>query len=254
MNVILATVAKDEAHRYWRSALEAWSEICDRIIFLDDRSEDKTAAIAEEFDKVENITPPRQRDSRRPLWGDEGRYREYLFKRCWNEAELGDVIFWEDADMVPAISPRQFFEQMDDVDMFSFPLYDLWSQRKDGTLLYRHEPPYWLAAQNPRVWAVRRIDVDIDVIWARQDIHVGHLPSTWWNIPHPQPCFLPPEYGILHYGYLNPKDREAKARAYASVADSLTNFEKAHAETITDKNPELKPLRFTPEFTLKRVK
>lgn len=254
MRVILATVAKDEAARYWRSALEAWSDFSDLILYLDDRSEDATAEIAAEFPKVQNITPPRQRDSRRPLWGDEGRYREYLFRRAWSEAELGDIIFWEDADMVPAINPRRFFEQLPDVDMFAFTLYDLWDCQSGSTLMYRHEKPFWMAAQNPRVWAIRRIDVDFDVIWAREDIHVGHLPATWWHIPHPEPCFLPPEYGILHYGYINAEDRKEKAKAYMSVKDSLQPFELKHAETILAPKPQLKTLRFTPEYLLRRAK
>ncbi|KKL53268.1 hypothetical protein LCGC14_2277110, partial [marine sediment metagenome] len=101
-------LAKDESDRYLSSALEVWSEISDTILFLDDLSCDNTKELSLSFDKVRDISPPGRRGG--GAWGDETPFRKALFNYAITFAEIGDIVFWLDCDMITLKDPRPFFE------------------------------------------------------------------------------------------------------------------------------------------------
>jgi glycosyltransferase involved in cell wall biosynthesis len=245
LRIFTLCIARNEEYRYLESCLKAWSDFSDVILYFDDLSDDRSREIANGYKKVLDISPP---SGFTGLWGDELRYRRYLFDRAWNEADIGDVLFWEDADMTPSIDPTAAFEQ-EDVNQWSFPLLDLWGEDDDHTLYYRLEPPYWVANLHPRIWAVRKIDFTEEWQWNERGIHVGHLPL---NFPDDEVGLVGAP--ILHYGYLDPRDRETKQEKYVSVKHQLSQQELAHALTITDENPTIWPIDFEPQYRLKRAR
>ena len=243
MKVIVATMTKNEADRYLGSALQIWSELADTILFLDDLSEDDTREIASKFDKVRNISPP---SGYSEAWGDETRYRKYLFDYARDYADVGDVVIWLDADMIPMQDPREFFEETC-FDSFYFLLYDLWDLE---LAKYRNEPPFWVGHTNPRLWAIR-ITEEVKTRkydWQGRGIHCGHVP---FSFDAENLCGMPPDFAILHYGYATPEDREDRDARYQAVSHQLTGFEKKHAATILT-TPDLASLPHKSRWHLSR--
>ena len=273
MRVHVAVLAKDESDRYLSSALEVWSEISDTILFLDDLSCDNTKELSLSFDKVRDISPPGRRGG--GAWGDETPFRKALFNYAITFAEIGDIVFWLDCDMIPLKDPRPFFEETC-FDSFFFVLYDLWNIEQ--VYQFRNEPPFWIGHKSPRLWAIRvteeikerKKDVVLgyyvqrsgnvtdkeivvstpDFEWSGRGIHCGHVPSS---LEVKNRCMLPPDFGILHYGYATCADREDRDARYRSVSHQLTEFEREHAETIlTEPRLEILPFECYPSWRLER--
>ena len=244
MKIIIATIVKDEAHRYWRSALEAWSDFADSIVVFDDDSTDDTKDIAEEFEKVDLFRLIDGKD----MWGNEAPHRAALFNYAMRKGEEGDVVFWLDADMVPLQDPREIFESGGDT--FAFKLYDLW-----GKNVYR-EDSWWRGHQNHRVWALR-IPAQFDgkdYEWANaRGIHSGHIPGSWWLKNNGPVVYLPQEYSLLHYGYRSDADRRERIERYMGVRHLLTESELRHAQSIGDPSPNLRKLYVKPDYPLERA-
>ena len=237
--ILVSSVVKNEAAKFLPSAVQAWGDFADDIFVLDDHSDDESAQIAKA--KGAEVV----RASASELWGNETPLRQQLWNESLGRTNPGDWIFILDADMVPAKNPRDLI--FNDTDAISFPLYDLWGKYSDGLLLYR-EDQFWQGHRNHRVWAVRRQEDDLP--WGSPDgrgIHTGHFPPT---LRRSHLSYAPSDYGLLHYAYLTPELRQAKFKQYSDIANQLSDFEKAHAMSIMDQSPFLKPLEFTPEYTL----
>lgn len=261
MQIHLATMVKDEADRFWRSALQAWAEFSDSILVLDDGSTDATMEIAQQ-EIPELLVPVEPVEDTDHAWGNETPYREMLFNFAIDVAEPGDVIFFEDADMTPLRDPTEIFTKST-ADAFCFYLYDLWAtdemhvtrQYETGEFAFRDEKPYWQAHRNPRTWAIRVSEDDKDGTFTfdhDRGIHSGHIPSDWWGRGRDR-CIVPKTHAIAHYGYLHPADREEKEEKYRAVEDQLTDFERAHAETITDPHPKIRPLAHDMDYVLEKA-
>ena len=251
MRVIIASIVKDEAHRYMLSALAAWSDFADTILIMDNGSEDDTRDICRGVETVVDITPPVGANI--SMWGKEARFRQYLFEEAWAQADEGDVIFWLDADMVPMNNPREFFE-MESCDSWSFRLYDLWGQDDldnggDGALLYRSDQ-FWQGHNVSRVWAVRKRPLQVELEWTTRGIHTGHLP---YNYPYRENiALMPREWNLLHYGYYTESDRMERYNRYRSVRHQLTVLEQKHASTILDHPVDMLRVEDYNEYTLYR--
>lgn len=232
----IAALVRNETERFWPTALEAWSSFADRVVVLDDGSDDGSDDLAEAHSNVRLV-----RRAEVGAWGAEAGARQELFELVWDTARVDDYIFWLDADMVPARDPRVFMDTK--ADAVCFRLYDLWNTDLD----YRHDE-FWRGHLVPRVWMIRRTDaLSSDFTWDRRGIHVGHLPG---DMTFESYAYAPEDYSLLHFAYVHPWLREDKYVQYASVASELTDFEKAHARTILDVSPNLVPLPFYPEISL----
>jgi len=247
VSLVVACLARNEADRFWRSALEAWSAFADRIVVLDDDSDDnRQVYIAEEVcgDKLFYFF----RNARSTAWGQESPARAKLWELAEELSEPGDYIFVLDADMTPARDPRPLLQA--EPAAVAFPLYDLWDTRVAKRPWYRSDY-FWQGHRHPRIWLVRRPDQSPEGGWSwnERGIHCGHLPSNLAYDPA-RVVVAPREYALLHYAYSSPALRQAKAARYEAVADKLTDFERAHARSILDPDPPIFPLPFTPELVL----
>lgn len=229
--ILIASIVKNEAHKFLASALDVWHEIADEVLVVDDASEDETPELV----RASGATLVRKDVH---LWGDEANARHALWEEAVARTDEGDYIFVLDADMVPAEDPREFLTG--EPDALAFVLYDLWSPHA-----YR-EDFYWQAHKRHRIWCVRRPS-DREWEWPELHIHSGHLPL---NLDIESVYHLPEEYGILHYAYSSHALRTTKHAQYASVREHLSGFQQSHARSILDDEPTLHPLPFTPRFKL----
>jgi glycosyltransferase involved in cell wall biosynthesis len=239
--LIVAALVRNEANKYWRSALDAWEQFADKIVVLDDASTDRTFAIAEKRERVSAY----QRVATKNAWGAESSARAELYSLAIAESRRGDYLLWLDADMVPAQDPRELITV--GLDAYAFPLYDLWGQDEQARLLYR-EDGFWCAHLRPRIWMIRRPGT-LKPTWSARGVHCGHLPA---NYEARSAMYMPPSHALLHYGYFDERDRASKHASYLSVRDQLSVQEVAHAHSIVDKEPNLKPLFDEPKYALKR--
>lgn len=234
--LVVAALARNEADRFWRSALEAWSQFADRVLVQDDGSEDETVDIALSARAAVLSSP----DPHEGMWGKEAPMRAQLWQKAWEFTRPGDYILVLDADMVPARDPRPLLAS--EPDAVAFNLYDLWTPdayRIDG---------YWQGHNNWRTWCVRRPETPAEGwVWPSRGIHCGHFPS---NLKPGRVVSAPRDFGLLHYAYSSPELRRLKHEAYMSVAGQLSDFERAHAASILSE-PTLANLPFTPDYTLR---
>lgn len=254
-------MARNEAGGYFRSAVKAWLDFADELLLLDNGSTDDTSSLAVEVggDQVTEVEQPYDR----PAWGHEAPFREALFNAGVEASEPGDILFILDADMAPIKSPVEFFEASD-AEAFAFPLFDLWATDEmhlknmymREQFSYRDEPPYWVAHRNPRTWAVRVREEDLGTEHQfddGRDIHSGHIPSSYQRtITAADRCVVPKSHAIAHYSYLDPEDQQQKYEQYMSVKADLTEFERAHAETIIEEAPRLRPLGHDMDYVLEK--
>ncbi len=237
--IIIATIARDEASRYLRSALAAWSAFADLIIAIDNDSTDATRDLL--FDAGATLVDA---PSEKPMWDDEAPFRRRLFECAVTAATDDDVILWLDADMTPLRDPRSVF--VDGGDVYLFNLYDLWSADE-----YRMEPSYWIASVAWRPWALSaKFARKLDPAALERDIHCGHLPP--FDPLTAETVYMPPSFGLLHYGYRSEQDRAERSDRYLGIAARLSPQELAHAQTILDADPLLTKLPYAPAWPLER--
>lgn len=232
--LITACMAKNEAGKFLRSALAAWSDFSDEVLLLDDGSTDDTLGIAKK------AGARWRRRGAAGAWGAEAPARAELWNFACEWADAGDYILITDADQTPARDPRPLLAA--EPDAIAFPLYDLWSPNE-----YRCDG-FWQGHRTPRVWCVKRSDAP-PAGWQFGDrgVHCGHFPL---GLRTERVVYAPTDFSLLHYAYSTPALRAAKYAQYRTVADQLTPFERAHAESILDPDPLLSPLAFTPQYTL----
>ena len=239
MKLAICTMIRNESRNYLPALLLAWQEFADEIILLDNNDADDNADV-ELFDEVWQ-KPFHYEWRKEEAWGNEAPAREQLFNLAMKSD--ADWLLWLDADMCPLRDPKPLMQP--GIDAVAFPLYDLWSTTP---LAYR-EDSYWKAHHCPRIWAIRKPSVDFIPEWATQGLHCGHLPLNLMPI---RVLTAPNKYAILHYGYASSFDRMRKWRAYMDQSEILSPFQLAHAQTITDHDPNIIALPYAPKWEIKK--
>lgn len=227
MNLTVASIVRNEAGRFLPAALEAWKQLADRIVVLDDGSTDGSDALCEAAGAVVH-----RRDAL--MFGNEWRARQNL----WRLATKGaDWVIWLDADQVLSCDPRPFLKPA----VACFRVYDLWGadEYREDAWWTGHLRAWWPAVHVPSLPA-GFVDE-----WPERGWHSGHVPA---NLPG-QRHAMPPECAVLHYAYSTPELREQKAAMYRELGPHLTPAERFHARTITSR-AHTKPLPFTPAWRL----
>jgi hypothetical protein len=233
--LVVAALVRNEADRFWRSALDAWSQFADEVVVLDDNSDDATPDLATAAGASVYFT-----NSELPMWGREASARAKLWEVALLHAEVGDFVFILDADMVPARDPRPLLAS--EPDAVAFVLYDLWTSEA-----YRDDS-YWRGHLVPRVWLAKVPHAPAGGwVWPERGVHCGHFPS---NLQFQRVVYAPRDMALLHHAYVTPELRARKHQQYLGLGDALSDVEWAHAASILSA-PTLAPLPFTPDYTLR---
>ena len=228
MNVTVATIVKNEADRWLESALRCWNEFADRVVAVDDASSDDTVTLLRDYGAEVH-----EHDI--GLYGNSGVGFQTLFEHASKDADWVIVLA---ADMVPASDFRPFVEPGDKALYFN--VYDLWAESE-----YRDDA-WWRGHTNWRCWAANVAETPPEGwIWDPKSAHSHHLPE---NVGAPGRQ-MPPECGMLHYGYSNAEARKRQSDKYLGRSDILSAAQKWHAQTIL-MPARTRPLPFDPTYRL----
>lgn len=224
---VTAMLVRNEADRYLQQVLDhhgLWGP----IVVLDDGSTDGTYDLCRAHPAVGVL----ERRTDTPAWGAEAPARARLWELA---SRYADWVLVADADQILSADPRPLCASLA-VNAWAFALYDLWDDdhyRADG---------FWRGHEFPRPWLFcpGRVPPDFSPVWPARGIHCGHAPANFPLVAGT----APPEFYWLHYGYADPIDRDRKLARYRSQYHQMTEFEKAHAESIADPAPSLRVLPF----------
>ncbi len=211
--MIVATVVKDESHKYLGSALEAWSNWGDIVAIDNGSTDDSPDLLAKYAAEVRQVATP--------LWGGENLVREELFKLAMTRAADGEWVLWLDADMTVSADPTQL--DFPEATAVAMRWYDLWSPD-----LARFDQ-LWRAHLGHKVWMVRKVADWRRCRFPERGIHVGPIPPDY---PIATTLIAPDTHALIHYGYVDVRDREEKYQRYLAIGDQLTPAELEHARSI----------------------
>lgn len=228
--VTIATIVKNEADRFLRRALECWCEVSDRIVAVDNGSDDRTKDILAEFGAVVH-------DFRTPMDGNEHLARAFLWDRAVEATPDGWIVHL-DADQCVADDFRPHLTG----NRVLFPVFDMWSATEYRSDAWWRVRPWWQAVRMSP-------DVEADWIWPDRGWHSGHVPANSGAV-FGAAAHVPYECAILHYGYATPELRQRHYSAYMARKAVLTDREVFHARTIIDERPRLETLPFGPRYSL----
>lgn len=217
-NTIVAMMpVRNESMRYLKRVLEHMSQWVDKIVVLDDCSEDDTVKLARSFEKAVVY------ENERPLFAED---ESALRSRLWNLTikENPGWIAAIDADEIMEdriIDEVRFLIDQDYYDAIYFRVFDFWASqthyRKDGGW----DP--WA-----KFWPFMvRYKPDINYFWPRKEIHGGRFPS---------PCegFAPyySDIRLKHYGWANEKEHYNKFLFYRQKDLKLFGNIRPHTQSI----------------------
>ena len=231
MKVIGSLVIKNEADRYLRACLEHMRPCLDELFVWDDQSTDDSVEIAREYTDHVYVRPEDQ-----PSFLDhEGYFRFNAWKQL--ESSLNpterDWILSFDADEflvnVLGETPRKGLTMATDYAagngcvgvILRFPeVFDI----QDGIPQIRVDG-LWDTIRGPRLFAYRKA-----ASWSNKPMGCGSEPTYV-----ARGRLSRTDFGLvmLHYGYANPEEHQAKYERYSSLNQHGHN--NAHVESIIGK-------------------
>lgn len=216
--LVTAIVARNEASKDLTAVLADAKRYSDAVLLLDDHSTDDTPRLAEEA----GATVLRL-GGEEAMWGKEAHARAILWAEATKLAGEGWVLI-QDADMILHGDPRPYTYTWAH-NAWSWVLYDLWDESH-----YRSDQ-FWRGHEVPRAWMFcpSRVPEGWVPEWPERGIHTGHAPLNF-----PLASGVAKDLWWEHRAYNSPARRQAKHAQYLSVADQLSDFEKAHAQSILD--------------------
>lgn len=220
---------RNEADRYLKEVLDWHSQILDEIFVFDDQSDDDTAAVASDFATVE------VRTTGSGFMEDESAFRE----QAWTQMEavmgleVGDWILCLDADEFFVATSATERKELDwalrdlgetSVDLRIDEVFDV----RDG-LPYRRTDGFW-----GDIHGTRLVKYMPKGHFQQRPMGGGSIPTygyaNVWDARNE-------DFGILHYGYARPEDRQAKYDRYSNKAGHSS----VHIESILQP-PTLEPI------------
>ena len=217
--IVGALLARNEnaPDRYLKLVLANMLRYCDRIVALDDGSNDGTAETLRAFGC--DVLEPRQGPYDvsggfiRGFWGtDEVTPRSRLWEAAMAAAGPDGWVYVADADHeLVGITPAdlRLCLRSRAVTAWALPLWDVWNEA--GTVM--REDGYWRGHLHPRPWFFRNIGQAARWDRTRPGIHTGHAPLNF-----PIVAGVLPGASIRHWSYARADHRKAKAERYLALA------------------------------------
>jgi glycosyltransferase involved in cell wall biosynthesis len=201
MKLVTAMIMRNEANRYLDEVLSKAKEYSDKIVILDDNSDDNSVEVAEKH-KAQVYAHEDE-----PLfWREEHSLREYLWKEILpREAEPGDWVLALDCDEILGeqfLFSKEMMLRQETVGTYSFQLFEAWGSRDKIRI-----DKYW----NPRgkeTPLLTRFEPSVNYIFPKIGLHCGRLPMNSLTPVVPSGCSL------LHLGWSNPDEHEEKIERY----------------------------------------
>ena len=222
--ITVSMIVHNESNRYLEKVLNAAKEYADNFVIIDDASTDNTIEICEKI--LKNVKHKIVKNSI-SLFSQEYKLRTLQWKETI--AEKPDWIMFLDADeeFETIFSKKvKYLIENKDVDAYCFRLYDMWDEthyRSDSLWNPETYRPFLIRYQPKYKYKFRKMNH-----------HCGRMPANVLNLNYAESI-----YRVKHYGWMNPKDREAKYERYKKMDPNSIYGNKDQYESILDKNPNL---------------
>ncbi|WP_141504224.1 glycosyltransferase family 2 protein [Paenibacillus luteus] len=221
----LSMIVRNESGRYLKQALKQHRPFIDNAVIIDDGSTDDTIDICLEALKDLPVQLVRNTTSK---FNNEISLR----KQQWEETLLTkpEWILNLDAD---ELFEAQFMDEVgslieqEEVDLYSFRLYDFWSSTS-----YR-EDHYWQAHHYYRPFLLR-YKPDFEYKWLETAQHCGRYPDNIYSLPNQISALR-----LKHMGWANPKDRLEKYNRYIRLDPEGKFGWLEQYKSILDEHPTL---------------
>lgn len=224
-------ITRNEQGRYLDQVLTEMKKVCNKIVVLDDDSDDGTAELCIDYGCKVFVTE-------HCLWeGRENELRQMSFTLATREAKDGDWILCLDADEI--MTNIEYLPELIDAldngelkpiqaDGIGFPLFDMWDEQQ-----YRDDE-YWSAHKRPWVMCIK-YDSKKDYKWNEQGLHCGRFPMN-----ASENFVFTTDAAIKHMGWATELDRIKKYQRYMKVDPDGKHGILAQYESILDKYPVLR--------------
>lgn len=221
--IIGSMLVKNEEGRYLERVLETMLQVCDKIVVLDDDSDDNTVKICKDAGAEVHCLG-------QSLWGiNESIPRKILWELSTRND--GDWILNLDADetipnvrrLLHVADTAERLEQS--IDGISFNLFDMWSETH-----YRSDE-MWNA--HKRDWPMlAKYDKSRDYLW-KDGLHCGRFPANAFSE------ILRSGMDLQHWGWARLEDRQAKYNRYMTCDPEGKYGSMEQYKSILDENPNL---------------
>lgn len=224
---VLAMMAvRNEAGRYLLPVLNRLGAYVDGIVVLDDASTDHTPELCRAHPRVirfERLAAPLFAE-------DEAKLRQRLWELtvdlnpAWILAlDADELLEAKIARVLPALCGQTRYE------LVSFPVYHFW-----GDLRHYRVDGWWHPVR-ARTACLHRYQKSRGYHWAPRPLHCGRFPQEAYQTPR-----LDSTIRLLHLGYADPGEHQAKYRRYLNLDPRGRFCPLHHYRSILHPRPALK--------------